>query len=494
MAELTTYGFERENRTDITSRLNTAFRNKFGANLLLTDDSIAGMIRSIFAERELEFEKLLEDVYYARTLNGAEGVALDDAASYYGFTREGPTASSGVAHIQFVDNGTNLGTSVTTDDTFSASNGLTYQVSSGGTLNSNITGAVIDVNTLSIGDYRFFMTSTITGEVVETTISLPDLSSVSIDSFAISLVSFVTTNTEGNDSVVFQQDGIVYIGYLSSDTFAGLAQPLYFESIDLPSGFTYWAGYDVEATETGYNPLEVGEITSFSNPFSGYNSATNTTEFNSGSENETDAEFRLRIQTQELSTPAGTRDAIATAVSEVDGVVSYRVYDNPTLTDRAEADALSFNVVVRGGINSDIAKAIYDNKPINTQTSGTTVVAVDTANGEQENIFFTEAEEASYDLRITYMVNNTTPLSSTEQASIEEAVEALLDSQMIGDGVTNTQLVSAILVSLSTGRLLDVGVELKRTSDPESSFSKSGISLDYDEYASVSSFTYEREV
>jgi len=492
MAELTDYGFERDNRTDITTRINTSFRNKFGSNLLLTDDSIAGLLRAIIVERELEWEKLLEDVYYSRTLNGAEGIALDDAASYFGFTRQGPQPGSGIAHIEFVDNGTNLGTDIEVGSLFSASNGLSYEVSSGGPLNSNITGAIIDVNSLSTGNYRFFITNQSTGSTVSDVITLSGKDETAIETFALSLVSFVISNTQGNESSVFQFEGVVYIGYGSSDEFIGLSQPIYFESTDLPSGFTFWSGYDVTATEDGYNVLEAGGITSYNSTFNGYVSATNTVDFDPGSENETDAEFRLRIQTEELRTPAGTRDAIASAISEVDNVVSYRLYDNPTPIDTTEADALSFNVVVRGGTNSDIAQTIYDNKPVSTQTSGDTVIPIETTDGQTENIFFTQAKEVGYDLRITYVANNTTPLDSLEIADVEETVTGLLDSQLIGLGVTNAQLASAVLVALDAGRLLSVKAEIKLSTEPDDSYTEGDITLSYDEYAVISSFTYQR--
>lgn len=492
MAELTDFGFERDNRTDITTRLNNSFRNKFGANLLLTDDSIAGLLRAIMVERELEWEKLLEDVYYSRTLNGAEGIALDDAASYFGFVRQGPQPSSGIAHIEFVDNGSNLGTNIAVGSTFSASNGLTYEVSTGGQLNSNITGAIIDVNLLTVGDYEFFMTNTLDGTTVNTTITLAGTDAPSIEAFALSLVSFVVNNTEGNVSSVFQSEGIAYIGYASSEEFIGLSQPIYFESTDLPTGFTFWSGYDVVATDSGFNPLPADGISNYSVSFPGYTSATNTVDFNPGSENETDAEFRLRIQTEELRTPEGTRDSIANAISEVDNVVSYRLYDNPTPVDRPEADGLTFNVVVRGGTNSDVAQAIYDNKPLNVQTSGDTVIPVATADGQTENIFFTRAKESQYDLKITYVANNTTPLNSLEIADIEDSVTGLLDSQPIGLGVSNSQLVSAVLVALPAGRLLSVRVDLKRPSEGSEAFLQGDIDLSFDQYATISTFTYER--
>lgn len=492
MAQLTEFGFERDNRTDITQRVNNSFRNKFGANLLLTDDSIAGLLRSVISERSLEFEKLLEDVYYSRTLNGAEGIALDDSASYFGFIRRGPQPSSGVAHIEFVDNGTNLGTLVQTTNTFTASNGLTYAVVSGGALNSNITGAIIDVNQLTAGNYEFFITNTIDGTVSNQVITLGGTDPVSIDSFAVSLVSFVTTNTEGNASSVFEEAGIVYIGYGSSTEFIGLAQPVYFESTDLPTGFTFWSGYDVSATVSGFNPLAVDGINGFSNEFAGYQSATNTTDFNPGAENETDAEFRLRIQTEELRTPAGTRDAISDAISDVDNVISFRLYDNPTPTDRVEADALSFNVAVRGGTNTSIAQAIYDNKPINVQTSGDTVVAVATADGQTENIFFTQAKESAFDLKIGYVANNTTPLNSLEIKNVEDSINNLLSSRALGLGVSNPQLASAVLVGLPAGRLLSVVVQVKRPAEGVDAFSQRDLEVSFDQYAEISTFTYER--
>lgn len=492
MAQLTEFGFERDNRTDVTTRLNNSFRNKFGANLLLTDDSIAGLLRSVIAERSLEFEKLLEDVYYSRTLNGAEGIALDDAASYFGFIRRGPQPSSGVAHIEFVDNGTNLGTNVVTTNTFAASNGLTYAVQSGGTLNTNITGAVIDVNQLSPGDYEFFITNTVNGGVSSDTFTLAGTDDPSIQAFALEIVSFVLNNTEGNIASVFEDAGIAYIGYASSEEFIGLTQPIYFESADLPTGFTYHSGYNVEATVAGFNTLEVDGITSFSNEFGGYVSATNTTDFNPGSENETDAEFRLRLQTAQLRTPAGTRDSLAEALDAVENVISYRIYDNPTPLDRPEADALTFNAVVRGGTSSDIANAIYDNKPLNVGTSGTRLFTVSTADGQTEDIFYSEAEESQYDLQITYVVNNTTPLSSRETSDIEDSITGLVSSQPIGLGVSNSQLSSAVLVALPAGRLLSVRVDVKRPSEGSSAFSQRDLELDFDQYATINSYTYVR--
>jgi len=492
MAELTDFGFERQNRTDITNRLNTSFRNKFGANLLLTDDAIAGLIRSLMAERELEWEKLLEDVYYSRTLNGAEGIALDDAASYFGIIRQGKQAGSGEAHIEFLDNGANLGTAVTTSDTFTGSNGLTYQVTSGGTLNTHITGAVIDVNALTVGDYTFFITNTINGLVEESKITLSGTSNGDLLDFADSLTLFITRSTEGNDSSILYADGILYIGYASSEVYIGLAQPVYFESVDLPSGFTYWSGFDVIATVTGYNPLPADGISSFINTFPGYVSATNPTDFGPGAENETDAEFRIRIQTRELNTPAGTRDSVAMAVSKLSNVISYRIYDNPTPVDRVEADALSFNTVVRGGSNTAVAKAIYDNKPINVNTSGITVVAISTADGQTENIFFTEASEAPYSMKVVYRVNNTSPLSSLEQASIRDSVQGLLTSQPLGLGVSNSQLASAVLVALPAGRLLSVQVLLKRPSDGPTEYSEIDISAGFDQFVSIEDFEFER--
>lgn len=492
MAELTEFGFERDNRTVITSRLNNRFRNKFGANLLLTDDSLAGLLRSVIAERSLEFEKLLEDVYYSRTLNGAEGIALDDAASYYGFTRRGPQPSSGVAHVEFVDNGSNLGTSIDTSYAFAASNGLTYTVSSGGTLNQNITGAIIDTNQLAAGDYEFFITNVIAGGVSNQTIRLTGITGSEIEAFNIELIAFILNNTEGNISSVFQDSGIVYVGYGSTEDFIGLAQPVYFESADLPTGFTWWSGFDVTADISGFNPLEAGGITGLSPAFPGYTSATSTVDFSPGSENETDAEFRFRIQTSQARTPVGTRDRIVEAINAVDNVEGVRIYDNPTPADTAEAPALTFNAIVRGGIAYDVAKAIYDSKPIGRNTSGTTVINIPTADGETEEVRYTRASESQYDLRVTYVSNNTNPLNARELQAIRDNVDQILENQPIGQSVTNAQLESAVLGAVSPGRLLSVEVEVKRPSAGSATYVVGNLEADFDEYLMVNAYEFVR--
>ena len=494
MAELTQFGFERDNRTDITNRLNGRFRDKFGANLLLTDDSVAGLFRSILSERSLEFEKLLEDVYYSRTLNGAEGIALDDAASYYGFTRRGPQPSSGVAHIELVSDSTNLGFNIETTASFSGDNGLSYQPVVGGTINQNITGFIIDCNVLTAQTYNFSITDVVNGGVADFSITLDSQNSVDVETFASQLVLDIQSRTVGNISSVFQTGGVVYAGYGSVDEFIGLAQPIYFESLELPVGITWWAGYDVEATIDGYNTLAVGGITGFSPTFSGYQSATNTVEFDPGSENETDAEFRLRIQTSNLRNPVGTRDGLVQAIEEVDNVISVAIYDNPTLTQQVYADPLTFNCVVRGGLSQEIAQAIYDNKPIGRNTYGTTSVNITTADSKVETVKFTQAAESSYDLRITYVVNNTTPLSAREQSLIEDRINEIIDGISVGTTIPNSQLVAAVLSSLPAGRLLSVQVERKVSTQGTESFAVGDLDVDFDQYAVIGGFTFVRTV
>lgn len=493
MAELTSFGFERENRTDITRRLNNKFRNSFGSNLLITDDSVAGLLIAILAERSLEYEKLLEDLYFSRTLNGAEGIALDDAASYYGFIRKGPQPSSGVAHIEFVDDGTNLSTDIQTSSVFSATNGLTYSPIVGGILNQNVTGYVLDSSTLTANTgYTFAIGNTETGGIVETTLDINADSDAERIVFLVELSDFITENTEGNELVIFIDNLSLYVGYASTTQFVGLAQPIYFDTVDLPSGATFWSGYEVESVEKGFNPLEVGGITGFSPSFSGFQSATSTVEFNPGSENETDAEFRFRIQTASERTPKGTRDALVEAVEDLTNVVSLRLYDNPTLIDRPEADALTFNVVVRGGSNAEIGQTIYDFKPLGRNTSGTESVNVATADNEIETIRFTKAEANPYDIRITYKVNNNTPLSAREQTDVKDSIDFLLENKGIGDNVANNEIASAVLSALTVGRLLSVKIEVKLPEQGSGSYAEGDIAVAFDQYAEANSYTFVR--
>ena len=125
------------------------------------------------------------------------------------------------------------------------------------------------------------------------------------------------------------------------------------------------------------NTLE-GTVKNITNPKLGIQSVTNAKPFDGGRNTETDAEFRERYYKSVDFAGGVNIDAIVAEVYEsVEAVIAVTGEENDT--DFKSASGLpphSFEVVAYGGLDEDIAKAIFKRKAAGVQTFGNTTVAV----------------------------------------------------------------------------------------------------------------------
>lgn len=496
MASVTTGGFVRRTRTQIIEDITDKFKERFGENINTASDSVFGKFISILSEEVLRQEQLMEEVYSNRAISGAEGVYLDDIASRYGLNRRGKVAGSGTVHVQY-NNTIISGTTIATTAEFSASNGIKYNPIASTELVTKWSGAVIELADLTAGNYDFSIVNTTTGVTEVTTINLPDTTLASVITWMEAVETFILANTTDNASLIsVDPSGILYIGYNSDGEFIGLTEATAFSMSPLKG--LHWAAVEVVAATTGFYPLPVGGVTNLSPSFTGYEDLRNTFTFNSGSDVETDAELRIRIAQQSAGGVKGSRDYIVNQLLALDNVSSVRIYDNPELTtltltdpdggpDFTVATPFTFNTVVSGGVASEIAQTIFDSKPINTLTYGSTTTAVTTADGYTENVSFTPAEDRPLSVRITYSQPAGQPaLSAGEKSAVFSAVESLVDTQPIGATIFNSQLVASVLRSLSTTRLSSATVELKDEADADIEYSSADFTVNYKQVATVS--------
>lgn len=147
----------------------------------------------------------------------------------------------------------------------------------------------------------------------------------------------------------------------------------------------------VQAVETGadYN-VEAGRVNQITNPVDGVDSCTNEGVIDGGQDRETDEEFRDRYA-QSVDYAGGVNaDAIAGEILQnVESVYSAICYEN----DTDEVDSLglpphSIEAVVYGGLDQDVAKAIYRRKAGGIQTHGSTTIPVVATSGQSININF----------------------------------------------------------------------------------------------------------
>ena len=191
-------------------------------------------------------------------------------------------------------------------------------------------------------------------------------------------------------------------GYITFSGTAGTAIPTGF-LVKTVAGYQYAVLVDgrigadgtvilpVQAVGTGadYN-ADAGTVKEIVNPLDGVSSCVNASAMTGGRWRESDEEFRDRYYKSVDFAGGVNADAIAGEILQnVEGVYSAICYEN----DTDEEDALglpphSFEVVAYGGLDEEVAKAIFRRKAGGIQTYGGKTISVVALNGQSYSIHF----------------------------------------------------------------------------------------------------------
>lgn len=213
----------------------------------------------------------------------------------------------------------------------------------------------------------------------------------------------------------YGDDGVeVPEGYLAETT-AGV------QYITLQSGVISDGSVTLPATAAVAGPdgnTPEGTITIITNPLSSITGVTNVAAFDGGRDTETDAEFRERYYLSVDFAGGVNIDAIAAEVYEdVEGILAVIGEENDT--DRESESGLpphSFEIIAYGGLDQDIATAIFRRKAAGIRTFGNRTVAVAAASGSTYDVSFSRPTAVPVWVRVTNLVtNNQFPVDGMDQ-------------------------------------------------------------------------------
>ncbi|MDR1465451.1 MAG: baseplate J/gp47 family protein [Oscillospiraceae bacterium] len=181
---------------------------------------------------------------------------------------------------------------------------------------------------------------------------------------------------------------VIPAGWLAANV-EGVQVVVVVEGVIGESGVITLPAQATQPGETGNLPA--GSITTVVNPVipAGVDGVTNQEPFSGGRLRETDEEYRDRYYKSVDFAGGVNRDAIRAEILQ-EGVVSAEVYEN----DGDDPDPVtglpphSVECVVYGGLDTNIAKAIYRRKAAGIQHVGDVTVAVLMANGKPFDIHF----------------------------------------------------------------------------------------------------------
>lgn len=468
---LTDAGFVIPTFDDILDNYLTSLKDTFGSDTATSQDTVFGQLFRIIAYTDYTLWEGLQGVYNTQTLNGAEGIYLDEIFSKRGFYRKAASAGSGYAYVK-TNNKALWTATVGTDTYFTADNDLTYYVTTETMLNSRI-GAYYLTKAMATAvatSVTFYVQNVTDGGLNSLTLT------TNSSTFTSDLAAFIKSNvSKADQSLVTSVGNILYVGYQQGEYEQpiGLSTPV--KLYASASMGTKWSLIPVECSTVGYNPVGKEGITGISSTFTGYLDTGNFAEFSSGADVETDAQFRSRFNDNQDEANAATRPSIIKALLDLDGVTKVKIYDNPTLYDQTYAPACTFHTIVFGGVAAEIAETIYKKKPINTLTYGTSSVTITTEDGGTEIIKFSPGADATYSVRLVYETASGKTLSTSERQNIQTALENLQAYFEIGSSVTNDQIKGVVYSALSFGRLTSLRVYVKLNTEDDSNYSESDI-------------------
>lgn len=501
MGKVTSYGYERKTLSDILTSMKSNLRSKLGNDWNVETGSIEDQFISVFAEELDQAEQGVEGVVAAQTIEGAEGVFLDDVLSQRGVFRKGKTAGGG-ASILFTKAANGLNITLNKDlYTVSALNNVQYKFESDVNIEQFMSCYKLPASTLQIGtEYRFQCYNTNNSKSTQFVWQV--ISDSDKDNMLQALVVFFNDNIADQPSPTYYHVGTrtLYCGFNQN---TNLPNPfpegtLFVSSIP----YTGIIGTKVylKAQTLGYRPLSTSGLVNVSPVYTGYDSIVNYTDLNSGTEVQTDVEYLYSASSIENDSIAGTPNSLKGALLEIEGVIDAEVFENPTsnyiydVSNNKVCDPFKYHIVVLGGEDLDIAQAIYDKAYGNTQQNGNTVVNARNYKDQSVAVRFTRAGRFNIAVDIKYKTKDGTPLNDTEKTTIAKKLQEVVDSFAIGDVVSVNMLEAITYQAASFSRLKQVVLTIKDMTASGSSFTSQDLTADFYEKPrlEVSNVTFGR--
>ena len=446
---LTTDGFLAKRLQDIKSDLEDNLRAAFG-DVDVDASSVFGQLVGVFSRPLADVWELGEAVYLSQSPTSAEGIQLDEVVAYTGLERRAATKSRAQTILYTEDIGSMpvtvpalVGTAPMSVSTAGA--GDVFELGADTDIDDSVVvDATVEV-TGAVSGKQY--TVTVNGTDFDYTAAGPDDEAMIADALkdAINLgAEPVTASTDGLDAGKLQvraddQDTPTTFTLAVSEDGSGTNIELF----EVGSPAVFWAA------ESGRVVAPAGTLTVIETPVTGLDRVDNLNDATPGAENETDAELRLRREESLGGQGKGTLEAIrARILDEVENVTACSIFENNTEVDLTPTGLPphSFECVVTGGDNQDIADMIWNTKPAGIQTWGDITETVIDTNGDPQPVKFARPTEREAYVKVVYEVydEESYPGETEAVAAIKASILAYGDTFRIGQDMIRDRFYTPI--------------------------------------------------
>lgn len=395
-----------------------------------SDSSTIGRLIGLISPSISDLWEAIEELYWAFDPNSARGVALDNLVMYGGLTRN-PASATTATIVVWGDEGTFIPATVSTlrsiDNTF-------YDIAISLQLDrSQCIGATFSLQTVTAGTtYSIELVRGVTTVTISHTALAGQTVQDVIDALFSQLTPYTSSITVSKDNNSLTVESIDIFEYLDLDATNMLVTKI--------KGRTEAIGQ-----VKGYKEQDANTINIIATPMLGWDSATNPFPAAAGKDLETDEELRIRFRDSKFLRAQNISDSLYSALLDLDGVTYAGIYENETGTYDPVYDLPehSFKAVVFGGNPTDIARVIWNNKPLGIGAEGNTTVPIFDSQGFVQNIKF--ERPSSVDIYIDMELTTDREFPTTGVDDIKASiVEYFRTSFGIGDDVIYSRLYTPI--------------------------------------------------
>jgi uncharacterized phage protein gp47/JayE len=344
-----------------------------------SDSSALGRLISLAAPSEADLWEAAQEVYAAFDPNSATGIALDNLVAYAGLTRKEQTFTTSSILVAGDTNtlipvGQTVSSS-TTGEQFTTVGAISLSP-------SNASGITVSVVTLQNSTAY---TITYSNTTTTNTITYTSDASATVAEILAGLQSVIAgahptlaATVAATDLVVNRNDIFQTVNFTTSANLGITKVRTVGEVVAINSGVIVQPANTIDTILT---------------PMLGWDSVINPVAATPGEERETDEQLRLRFRNGKFDRATNTLDAIYSALINLDNVSEVTIYENDTsVVDGNGVPAHSFLPIVSGGLSTDIANAIWDNKPIGILSYGNTTVSINDVQGFPHDVSFSRPD------------------------------------------------------------------------------------------------------
>lgn len=202
----------------------------------------------------------------------------------------------------------------------------------------------------------------------------------------------------------------------------------------------------VQCTQLGtLGNVTLGSIVEIVNPDASVYSIEHTDIVTTAQDEETDAALRTRFSQTITGAGSSTAVSIRSEIMRVPGVRGCLIVENQELeTDSGGRPAHSFECFVYAdeSLNEDIARAIFEKKPVGIRTFGKVAVEIEDIYGYSHTINFSHTEEITISLKLAVKTDATFPADGVAQ--IKTALVNYINGLSNGTDVIYTALFAKI--------------------------------------------------